>query len=81
MFLSPFLYQFLSKNSQDCNCLAFCAFCSIILVLNIICTGDQTIDVTSNHLDVLPGTYDTNDPGEELSKRTPSFGHPVAKRQ
>ncbi|KAK7053279.1 RNA polymerase II subunit 3 [Paramarasmius palmivorus] len=38
------------------------------------------MDVTSNHLEI-EGNLDVglDEPGEELSKRTPDFGHPVGK--
>jgi DNA-directed RNA polymerase II subunit RPB3 len=66
---------------QDCICLAGCAFCSMMLVLNVACHDDNTMDVTSNHLEVVPfpSEDDTIDPGEELSKRGESFGYPVGK--
>lgn len=37
------------------------------------------MDVTSNHLDVMPpNDYELQD-GDELAKRSEDFGHPVGK--
>jgi len=43
------------------------------------------MEITSNHLEVMPFTdedagIDIGDTGEEISKRVPTFGHPVGKR-
>jgi len=71
------------RYTRDCICLAGCAFCSMMLVLNVACHDDNTMDVTSNHLEVVPfpSEDDTLDPGDELSKRGESFGYPVGKDQ
>ena len=39
------------------------------------------MDVTSNHLDVVPLSFEDNQPAdeEELNKRVNDFGHPVGK--
>jgi DNA-directed RNA polymerase II subunit RPB3 len=60
-----------------------------MLMLNVACHDHHTMDVTSNHLDIVPhgkqGTWgspdDTQDQdaGEELSKRGERFGQPVGK--
>jgi DNA-directed RNA polymerase II subunit RPB3 len=51
----------------------------MMLVLNVACHDDNTMHVTSNHLEVIPfpSEDDNIDPGEELSKRGESFGFPV----
>jgi DNA-directed RNA polymerase II subunit RPB3 len=73
---------------QDCTCLEQCQFCSIELYLNVACNENQTMDVTSNHLEVGSHSDDQRDhnpnepnDGEELSKRGEDFGHPVGKRE
>lgn len=69
---------------KDCTCLAGCSLCSILLFLHVVCNDDTTMDVTSDHLDVVPFPEDENAPtdsGEELSKRGEYFGHPVGKRR
>lgn len=62
-----------------------CSFCSIVLLLHVSCSDDNTMNVTSNHLDVAPFPEDQRDvnadPGEELSKRGEYFGHPVGKSE
>ncbi|KAF8906526.1 DNA-directed RNA polymerase [Gymnopilus junonius] len=74
------------RYTRDCICLAGCAFCSMMLVLDVACHDDNTMDVTSDHLEVIPyqqadeDTSPQDDSGEELSKRTEFFGHPVGKR-
>ncbi|PPR07415.1 hypothetical protein CVT26_013731 [Gymnopilus dilepis] len=75
------------RYTRDCICLAGCAFCSMMLVLNVACHDDNTMDVTSDHLEVIPYQQADDesllpeDPGEELSKRTEFFGHPVGKHE
>lgn len=53
----------------------------MMLELKVACHDDQTMEVTSNHLEVVPFPDEENshDPGEELSKRGEWFGHPVGK--
>jgi DNA-directed RNA polymerase II subunit RPB3 len=51
--------------------------------MHVACNDDNTMDVTSNHLEVNPFPEDTNtssDSGEEITKRGEYFGHPVGKR-
>lgn len=52
------------------------------LFLHVLCSDDNTMDVTSNHLEVVPfPTVDQlSEPGEEMTKRVDTFGHPVGKR-
>lgn len=55
-----------------------------MLVLHVSCNDDNTMNVTSNHLEVIPFPEDQEqqaDPGEELSKRGEYFGHPVGKSE
>lgn len=65
---------------QDCLCLSGCQYCSIELRLDVSCNDNRTMDVTSNHLEVIPPTYtDGETPGDELTKRGEDFGQPVGK--
>jgi DNA-directed RNA polymerase II subunit RPB3 len=60
-----------------------------MLLLNVACHDHHTMDITSNHLDIVPpGASDTwgspedvqdHEAGEELSKRGERFGRPVGK--
>jgi hypothetical protein len=71
------------RPSQDCNCKPYCKYCSIRLDLHVTCTDNRTIDITSNHLDIVlqeVTEYDGTD-GEELSKRAENFGYPVGKSE
>jgi DNA-directed RNA polymerase II subunit RPB3 len=55
-----------------------------MLNLHVSCNDDNTMNVTSNHLDIMPFPEDQEqqtDPGEELSKRGEYFGHPVGKSE
>ncbi|KAI0305410.1 DNA-directed RNA polymerase [Multifurca ochricompacta] len=69
------------RYSRDCTCLESCQNCSIELVLNVACNENRTMDITSNHLDVVPrggyGWREEVDDGEEIAKRSENFGHPV----
>jgi len=38
---------------QDCTCLELCQNCSIELILNMACNENRTMNVTSNHLEVV----------------------------
>jgi len=71
---------------EDCNCDEQCKYCSIELRLNVACHEARTMEVTSNHLDVvIPGevgqeiSMTEGDAGDELMKRGERFGHPVGK--
>ncbi|KJA19909.1 hypothetical protein HYPSUDRAFT_189383 [Hypholoma sublateritium FD-334 SS-4] len=69
------------RYTRDCICLAGCSFCSMMLELKVACDDDNTMEVTSAHLEVVPFPEEegSQDPGEELSKRGEWFGHPVGK--
>ncbi|PFH51490.1 hypothetical protein AMATHDRAFT_80217 [Amanita thiersii Skay4041] len=75
------------RYTRDCVCLAGCDFCTVRLLLHVACQDHTTMDVTSNHLEVLPpdtrGGFseetEAPDNGEEISKRSEYFGHPVGK--
>ncbi|KAI0280985.1 hypothetical protein BGY98DRAFT_960338 [Russula aff. rugulosa BPL654] len=71
------------RYSRDCTCLESCQNCSIELVLNVACNESRTMDVTSNHLDVVArggfGWREEVDDGEEIARRSETFGHPVGK--
>ncbi|EJD53687.1 insert subdomain of RNA polymerase alpha subunit [Auricularia subglabra TFB-10046 SS5] len=74
------------RYTRDCNCLSSCSSCAVQLELKVSCnTDNRTLDVTSNHLEVVPmDSYDNFDmggpaTGEELSRRVENFGHPVGK--
>jgi len=53
----------------------------MLLLLNVVCNDDNTMDVTSDHLEVAPFPMDfsNEESGEELSKRGEFFGHPCGK--
>ncbi|KAF7321300.1 Mechanosensitive ion channel protein [Mycena kentingensis (nom. inval.)] len=72
------------RYTRDCTCLAACQYCSIQLKLDVSCHGNNTMDVTSNHLEVTPyqteyGDMGEGEAGDEPSKRGENFGHPVGK--
>ncbi|KZW04130.1 insert subdomain of RNA polymerase alpha subunit [Exidia glandulosa HHB12029] len=70
------------RYARDCNCLSYCQYCAVQLELNVSCSDNRTMDVTSHHLEVTridPYTHDDGQPGDEISKRIPSFGFPVGK--
>ncbi|KAF7792393.1 hypothetical protein EIP86_003430 [Pleurotus ostreatoroseus] len=71
------------RYSRDCTCTSFCKYCSVILTLNISCTeADTTVNITSNHLEILTSGLDYAEPesdGDELAKRVEFFGWPVGK--
>lgn len=65
---------------QDCTCLSGCRYCSIELRLNVSCNDNRTMEVTSNHLEVIPlNSPDEGSPGDEPTKRGEDFGQPVGK--
>lgn len=71
------------RNSRDCTCLESCQNCSIELLLSVACNENRTMEVTSNHLDVVArggyGWREEVDDGEEIARRSETFGHPVGK--
>ncbi|KAL5528446.1 hypothetical protein ACEPAF_7582 [Sanghuangporus sanghuang] len=72
------------RYNRDCTCDEYCDFCSVKLMLNVSCTeGSGNLDVTSEHLDVVPPDYariaESIDAGDEVSKRSEKFGHPVGQ--
>ncbi|KAI9442536.1 insert subdomain of RNA polymerase alpha subunit [Lactarius indigo] len=71
------------RYSRDCTCLDSCQNCSIELSLSVACNENRTMEVTSNHLDVVArggyGWREEVDDGEEIARRSENFGHPVGK--
>jgi len=71
------------RYSRDCTCLESCQNCSIELLLSVACNENRTMEVTSNHLDVVTrggyGWREEVDDGEEIARRSENFGHPVGK--
>ena len=53
------------------------------MVLSVACNENRTMDVTSNHLEVVArggyGWREEVDDGEEIARRSETFGHPVGK--
>lgn len=72
-------YVLLLTGGQDCSCMFQCAYCSIEYKLHVICTDSKTLDVTSNHLEILTNRDQGEGDGDELLKRGEHFGHPVGK--
>lgn len=73
-----------SGDAQDCTCLAGCRYCAIELRLDVVCNDNRTMEVTSNHLEVVEFTSNAGPSeiitdGEELTKRGEVFGYPVGK--
>ncbi|KAI0344837.1 RBP11-like subunits of RNA polymerase [Trametopsis cervina] len=71
------------RYTRDCTCSSYCAYCSVVLTLDIKCTTQHAkIDVTSNHLEpsAIYGV-DEGDAGEELGKRVDGFGLPVGRNE
>lgn len=71
-----------THTHQDCTCSTACQNCAVELQLNVSCSGDGTMDVTSDHIDVIrkqewDGEY--YEDGEEVAKRVENFGQPVGK--
>lgn len=75
------------RYNRECTCLTadWCQNCAIELSLNVSCNDNRTMDVTSNHLELIPPSmynYRNNegaDAGEEMQRRVPDFGLPVGK--
>ncbi|KZS98340.1 insert subdomain of RNA polymerase alpha subunit [Sistotremastrum niveocremeum HHB9708] len=79
------------RYTRDCTCLSNCKYCSVVLYLDVSCQEGGTMDITSDHLQVVgynsgyrftsgPAYSDpASDGGEELSKRGDGFGNPVGK--
>ncbi|KAK7057174.1 serine/threonine protein kinase [Favolaschia claudopus] len=73
------------RYNRDCTCMAACQYCSVRLQLDVACHNNTTMDITSDHLEVV--SYQMNDfdnigegeAGDEPSKRSEYFGHPVGK--
>ncbi|TFK75421.1 hypothetical protein BDN72DRAFT_787446 [Pluteus cervinus] len=77
------------RYTRDCTCLAGCPFCSVRLNLNVSCHDSHTLDITSEHLELIPpndrgqwdGEQEENTDGDELTKRPANFGQPVGKNE
>ncbi|EIM82696.1 insert subdomain of RNA polymerase alpha subunit [Stereum hirsutum FP-91666 SS1] len=70
------------RYNRDCTCATNCSACSVKLHLNVACHDNRTMDITSNHLDVVPHDYTdyaADEQQEEFHKRIDTFGHPVGK--
>ncbi|KAF8135465.1 DNA-directed RNA polymerase II, subunit 3 [Boletus edulis] len=72
------------RYTRDCTCLEGCKYCAIELRLDVMCNDNRTMEVTSNHLEVVEftssaGPQDIITDGEELTKRGEAFGYPVGK--
>lgn len=65
---------------QDCNCLENCAYCSIVLSLNVQCNDSVAMHITSDQLEIQPHPNEgTEEAGEERVRRSENFGTPVGK--
>ncbi|KAJ3517300.1 hypothetical protein NMY22_g13994 [Coprinellus aureogranulatus] len=71
------------RYTRDCTCMRGCEFCAVMLELNVKCDDDNTMEVTSQHLEVVPVTVDeandVNDTGDEIAKRSSDFGWPAGR--
>jgi len=75
------------RYSRDCSCSSYCPNCAMMLELNTICTEEgRTLEVTSDMLEVKSAeqffdkTAESSwDPGDELTRRSENFGHPVGQ--
>ena len=76
-------HRALTPIFKDCTCLESCQNCSIELLLSVACNENRTMEVNSNHLDVVArggyGWREEVDDGEEIARRSENFGHPVGK--
>lgn len=72
------------RYTRDCTCLSGCKYCAIELRLDVACNDNHTMEVTSNHLEVVeftadPGSTEGVQEGDEIAKRGEGFGNPVGK--
>lgn len=72
------------RYTRDCTCLSGCKYCAIELRLDVACNDNSTMEVTSDHLEVVeftpdPGSTDGVQEGDEIAKRGEGFGNPVGK--
>ncbi|KZV69522.1 hypothetical protein PENSPDRAFT_652275 [Peniophora sp. CONT] len=70
------------RYNRDCTCSTACQNCAVELRLNVSCSGEGTLDVTSDHIDVVrKQEWDGEfyEDGEEVAKRVENFGAPVGK--
>ncbi|KAF5317109.1 hypothetical protein D9611_003958 [Ephemerocybe angulata] len=72
------------RYTRDCTCLRGCSYCSVTLELKAKCTDDNTMEITSHHLEVVPyvnddDNFDPTDDRNEIAKRSKNFGWPVGK--
>ncbi|KAH8827981.1 insert subdomain of RNA polymerase alpha subunit [Flagelloscypha sp. PMI_526] len=70
----------------DCPCDGGCNFCTVVLRLQVKCNQLTTLEITSNHLEVVPveqmfKSNNAMEDGDELSRRHEKFGWPVSKAE
>jgi DNA-directed RNA polymerase II subunit RPB3 len=61
------------QYSRECSCQQYCPLCSVSLQLNVRCTGEEPITVTSHdlissHPLIKPVSFSDNDPGISIVK-------------
>lgn len=74
--------RFSMRDTRDCTCDEGCAYCMILLTLNVKCTGDRPLNVTTAHLtrvEAPPGDQDDIEGQELLKKRDPTVGFPAGR--
>ncbi|KAG8864538.1 45 kDa subunit of RNA polymerase II [Tulasnella sp. 330] len=74
----------LMRYTKDCSCSSHCKQCSVLLTLDISCNTDDTVAVTSQHLDQsndFPYDDGAMMDNETLDQRDPNFGSPLVTRQ
>ncbi|KAF8592364.1 hypothetical protein K439DRAFT_1400124 [Ramaria rubella] len=69
------------RYTRECSCASHCQYCSVELRLNVSCHDNETLDITSNHLDINTGSQGTDEgeAGDEPNKRGEGFGWPAGK--
>ncbi|KAH6914007.1 insert subdomain of RNA polymerase alpha subunit [Coprinopsis sp. MPI-PUGE-AT-0042] len=72
------------RYTRDCTCLSQCSYCAVQLRLDVACHDDNTMEITSNHLELVPFEDYAQEGeliqhGDEKAKRSQTFGWPVGK--
>ncbi|KAG9009613.1 45 kDa subunit of RNA polymerase II [Tulasnella sp. JGI-2019a] len=74
----------LMRYTKDCSCSSHCKQCSVLLTLDVSCNTDDTVAVTSQHLEQsndFPYDDSAMVDNDMLDRRDPNFGSPLVTRQ